>query len=143
MKTKRLFCFCLALVFMLGSLSVFSAVAEGSTSAETDANLVVHYDFLGDTIEEQLRDKAPAGSTEDNLSFGNAGNLSRIENGVAYLHEAAGNYLHLTQASTDLTGAASMTFVTRFRFDGDTPSNLVDMVMMPNFLRLLNGLPYN
>ena len=135
MKTKRLFCFCLALVFMLGLLSVFSAVAEGSTSAETDSNLVVHYDFLGDTIEEQLRDKAPAGSTEDNLSFGNAGNLSRIENGVAYLHEAAGNYLHLTQASTDLTGAASMTFVTRFRFDGNTPSNLVDMVMMPNFLR--------
>lgn len=66
---------------------------------DINENLVVHYDFNGETPEEQLADKAPAGKSKENLTLYSTDDpstglpLSYIKDGVAHIDHALLNYL--------------------------------------------------
>ncbi len=53
-------------IFMLLSLStIFTSAADATSLAD---NLIVHYDFEGATLEEQLSDKATGGKSKENIT---------------------------------------------------------------------------
>lgn len=61
---------------------VFAPMADESDSL--DNRLIIHYDFEGSTLEEQLSDKATAGKSNDALNTYNEDDLS-VSNGVAHI----------------------------------------------------------
>ncbi len=69
MKTKfrKLLSFAMATAFVVFSLTAFSVSAEDTTDS-LDANLVIHHDFEGADILEAIKDKATAGTVEDNMA---------------------------------------------------------------------------
>ena len=49
-------------LLLMGTMLPLGAAAETPEEVTgIDRNLVIHYDFEGETLEEQLSDKAPAG----------------------------------------------------------------------------------
>ncbi len=133
MKFRKLLSMALVAVMLLTTVALFPAHAEGP-----DDHLIVHYDFLGDTLADQLKDKAPAAASKsaENLTFYNDGGLSKIENGVAYIDEAKGNTLAAVVNTADMTSTNAMTFVTRFKIeDSGVGYELMDMIFINNFFR--------
>ncbi len=134
MKARRITSLLLAAVLVLGAFGTLPITAlEADNPAD---RLVVHYDFLGSTLAEQLSDKAPVGDSKENLTLTNKAGLSKIEGGVAYIDAAKDNALGFTAAGTDLTGASEITLVTRFKYDGENPYSLVDIINIPGVIRV-------
>ena len=55
------------MIFIIASIAIFSVNADDETDP-LDANLVIHYDFEGADILEAMKDKAPAGTVNDDLA---------------------------------------------------------------------------
>ena len=87
---------------------------RAETEVAADANLTLHYDFIGSTDEEKLTDKV---SGQNRLTLASTG-ASEVRSGTVTIDAAAGNYLRGTlPAGTNLSGADGMTVLTSFRLD--------------------------
>ena len=87
---------------------------RAETEVAADANLTLHYDFIGSTDEEKLTDKV---SGQNRLTLASTG-ASEVRSGTVTVDAAAGNYLLGTlPAGTNLSGADGMTVLTSFRVD--------------------------
>ena len=64
---KKIAAICM-IVCMLSALFVPVTAEETAPAATLDDHLIVYYDFEGDTLEEQLSDKASAGKSKENLT---------------------------------------------------------------------------
>lgn len=85
---------------------------RAETEVAADANLTLHYDFIGSTDEEKLTDKV---SGQNRLTLASTG-ASEVRGGMVTIDAAAGNYLRGTfPAGTNLSGADGMTVLTSFR----------------------------
>ncbi len=121
-RTVRVFAF-LAACILLFAAAVFP------TGAADEENLILHYDFEGDTPEERLSDKA--GNSAENLTP--VGENIEIADGVAYIPGTVSTYL---QAVTDGTGDFSeqkgaYTILIRFRtLDGEN-KDWTDLFQLP------------
>ncbi|MGM9683858.1 MAG: hypothetical protein ACI3XQ_09690 [Eubacteriales bacterium] len=119
---------------MLASCIIHVSAAD--PTPDFSQNLVVHYDFEGDTQEERLADKAPAGVSKENLTvYGTDG--TEVKNGSAFIAQEAGNYLACmfedadveNGAGTDVrnlrnsAGGANFTVAISFKMDCDPAYN--------------------
>lgn len=105
------------LVFLLVVLFVIAgipAIPLNTHAANLNDNLVAHWDFNGADLTEQLADKAPSGSSADNLTL--EGNVV-IQNGVAKVPKAGGSYLYAKNQS-DLNSFTQFTTILKFRANG-------------------------
>ena len=116
-------------------MSLLSVAAFADDTDENSANLIVHYDFEGDTLEEQLRDKATGGTTSENLTLfstkNGANDLTYVSGGVAHIAKEADNYLSCVFDS-DMGGdiintASEMTVILKFKLSG-SPTSFVDII---------------
>ena len=64
---KKLLTICLILTTLLASFSLVPAAEDAPAADPLAENLIIHYDFEGDDIETQLKDKA----TGKTFSFAN------------------------------------------------------------------------
>ena len=64
---KKIIALFAALTMLLGIFMLPLSAQDAAPSL--DDSLVVYYDFEGDTLEEQLSDKATAGVSKENLTF--------------------------------------------------------------------------
>ena len=84
---------------LLAGMTVSALADTDEPASDINENLVVHYDFNGETPEEQLADKAPAGKSKENLTLYSTDDpstglpLSYIKDGVAHIDHALLNYL--------------------------------------------------
>ncbi len=91
---------CALLAGMILPLCV-SAENLNDESDGIDKNLVVHYDFNGDTLEEQLSDKAPAGVSKEDLTLISTNDeatgtpLSYVSDGIAHIDHSINNYMQV------------------------------------------------
>lgn len=92
MKTKKFLCLLLSTIMLISALSLFVSAKEFTT----DGNLLLHWDFEGDTQEEQLANKAPRGAAGDKLTFTTDGTSSAIANGEATIGAATSEWLSFT-----------------------------------------------
>lgn len=123
MKKMTLICL-IALALIAGLLPVSAAEQP---AASLDENLIIHYDFEGDDIETQLSDKAPAGSSKDDITAYKAEDVS-IADGVAHLKGVDGLVAEFDKAdangnaaNTDLPSndSGEFTFYYSFKLYGD------------------------
>lgn len=91
MKLMKKICLALAVVQLLSFAMLFPTGAKEFTPA--DKNLLIHWDFEGDTVEEQLANKAPGRDRGDCLVFGTDGEKSSISDGLAHIGSEATEYL--------------------------------------------------
>jgi len=119
-----------------------------------DDHLVAHWDFEG-TGDEVYKDKAPAGSTKDNLSVAtgsvNTGEVV-IENGIATI---TGDKALMAADAADLDQTGKMTVFTRIKFDDseigasndtgifDKRINSSDPAKVYSLFATKNGTKYN
>ena len=96
-----------AMLLLCGAAGLLATALTNGGSP--DDRLIVHYDFAGDTLAEQLRNKA-ADATTGALTLGSTAGLSYIENGVAHIDSAAGNHLTAPLGSA-VQNAAALTVV--------------------------------
>lgn len=94
---------------------------DPSTKEDVNAHLVAHWDFVGETPEEQLADKAAiasqtASTTADNLTA--VGGVT-VQDGIATLDASAGTYLNAGNLA-DVNQAGPMTVFMRVKLVGDT-----------------------
>lgn len=93
---KKTIAFFAALTMLLGMFMLPLSAQDAAPSL--DDSLIVYYDFEGDTLEEQLSDKATAGVSKENLTLGVTKNesgedLSYVKDGVAHIASTGNNYL--------------------------------------------------
>ncbi len=86
-----------------------------------DAHLVAHWDFIGETLEERLKDKAAdsaytASTTADDLTV--VGGVT-VEDGIATLDANAGTYLNAGNLA-DVNQPGPMTVFMRVKLVGET-----------------------
>lgn len=120
---------CLMIVMIAMSLiSAVAAEGEDAVSSMEDA-LIIHWDFEGSTLEEQLKNKAANGSDKDNLTLHTAGNLTTVENGVARLSSKTSEYFNFVVDTAAGVGSnlvetanQEMTFYIRFKMNGTASS---------------------
>ena len=93
MKLKKILCIALTILMMSSTLSLLSVSAADGPAAALEGNLIMHWDFEGDTLEEQLANKAVNGNATDALEFDNVGEHSSIEDGVANISGKFDNQL--------------------------------------------------
>ncbi len=92
---KRIFMILLACFLLATSVIVPVSADEAS---DLDSHLIVHFDFEGENIDEQMQDKAPAGVSKENLSFFSTQDeegkdLSYVKDGVAHIDHSKDNYM--------------------------------------------------
>ena len=144
--------------FML-TTSAFSVMAEEIPEDSLENHLIVHYDFEGSTLKEQLEDKATAGVSKENLTLyatedANGKALSYIKDGKAYVASAANNYLACLFPAADASGTddsnvgadlrsftGAMTVYTVFKANGK--GSYVDVIDVNHYLRTLLKSPTN
>lgn len=112
-----------AILLFGGAMGLLTGALEAGDSPEN--HLIVHYDFTGETQEEQLRNKA-ADTTTGALTLGSTAGLSYIRNGVAHIDSAAKNYLTAPLGAA-VQNAPALTVVTRVKISGEHPLNLVEL----------------
>ncbi|MBO7310947.1 MAG: hypothetical protein J6U86_06105, partial [Clostridia bacterium] len=100
MKLKKILCIALTILMMSSTLSLLSVSAADGPAAALEGNLIMHWDFEGDTLEEQLSNKAENGDATDSLEFTNANNYSTIQDGVANISGKFDNQLVFTGNGT-------------------------------------------
>ena len=66
---KKTILFLLTLCLLLGA--AIPAFADAPAADSLDSHLILHYDFEGETLNEQLSDKAPAGKSNDKVTIYN------------------------------------------------------------------------
>ncbi len=111
----------LTVTILLGCF-VFSVSAEGETSSITD-NLVVAYDFEGNTQTYQLSDKATAGTVDNALAV--KGTVT-IKDGFATVAPNKASYLSLT-GGADTANMGEYTIYMKVKFAGTYGSNWVNI----------------
>ena len=138
---------CLLLMGVMLPLGAAAETPEEVTGI--DQNLVIHYDFEGETLEEQLSDKAPAGVSKENLSLFSTNDentgapLTYISDGVAHIDHALNNYLYVpfdaeNNIGTDVLNCAEpgeMTIFTAVRVIG-SPQAWATFVDFNNVVRM-------
>lgn len=154
---KRIGCL-LTLCILFTAFSTV-ALAEGTSMSENLANsLVVHYDFNGDTLEEQLSDKATGGVSKENLTLyttqdDNNKDLSYVKDGVLHIDHAEGNSAKCLFAEaaaaagatdaapgTDITEATELTMIIEFEMLAKN-TKFVDMFDVHNVARMYASYP--
>lgn len=116
---KNIFGIVLVVVLLL-SAAVF-AMPVGA--AGISDHLVAHWDFVGNDLDTQLSDKAPAGKSSDKLIV--AGNVT-IQNGVATVPSTAGSYLYALNQD-DLNSFTEFTAFVKLKASG-TPTGFADFI---------------
>ena len=139
-KTTKILCLVFALSMLL-SAAVICPSAENNTettpSSSVAGNLVTHWDFEGDTEEQQLADKAPKGNANNLEKFGNV----TIENGVATVapdETTPASYLWYNNASFSTLDGRVMfgsTYYTKFQFSG-TNTGHAYIMQIPGLFRM-------
>ena len=100
---------------LIGIMTVCSLAADAETA---DRHLIVHYDFEGDSLEQQLSDKAVSGASAENLILNGSGN-NFVENGIMTLDGNGENYLRSgANGHADFQGKAGYTVYVVFRTNG-------------------------
>lgn len=89
----------LTLCLLIGTLST-AVLAETEPTDPLASNLVVHYDFNGDTLEAQLSDKATGGVSLENLTLVSSKNAdqtdaSYVKDGVLHIDKTIDNYAYV------------------------------------------------
>ncbi|MBR7184876.1 MAG: hypothetical protein IKD37_04630 [Clostridia bacterium] len=123
------------LTFALVAIMLLTCIAVPSVSAADDLskNLIAWWNFEGATKEEQLADKSIGGKVADPLTMG--GDLSKIENGVAYIDHEKGNYLSVA-ASDDVKDLSNFTLYFRVATTGThNSSNAAEIYKAHNSIR--------
>ncbi len=126
---KKFLALMLTVLLVTGS---FALAAPAAGADGIDDHLVVHYDFEGDTKEEILSDKAPAG-TANNLvewysnSADATGGKITYENGTVKA-TSSGGYLHTVGSNTDVAvlGGPSTLFI-RYKIPSAVAYTMVDV----------------
>lgn len=124
-------------ICMLITASVLSLKAENNADETINDHLVSYWDFSGDTQAEMLRDKAPKGTSADNLTL--EGNVT-IDDGVACIPTATENVLK-TAMSDDLKCVENMTIYLKVKYSGHNTS-FADMIQLTGLYRIYNKV-YN
>lgn len=111
---KKYFAFVLATIFSIAAIAAIP-VAAGENDP-LDANLVIHYDFEGADILEAMKDKATAGSVQDDIApIAGKINFSGLtvdnENGTVTHTSSAAGLRTDRSADTDTVGGTSTWFV--------------------------------
>ena len=130
---KKLLTICLILTTLLASFSLVPTAEDAPAADPLAENLIIHYDFEGDDIETQLKDKATGGSSSDDLAYnGSADNRANdisISNGVLHYKGTAGMIADFrgedgTTTGADLPNATTneFTFYMSFKVYGDGAS---------------------
>ncbi len=81
MKFKKILCLILTLMLTASAIGTMNVGAANTDGILTD-KLIMHWNFEGDTLEEQLANKAPKGNPDDVLELRTNG-ITKIENGIA------------------------------------------------------------
>lgn len=97
------------------SADAVKAIEPAKTAqGDAEANLKLHYDFIGSTAEEKLTDKVSGLAA---LNLADTG-VSGVQSGIAHIDAETGNYLLGSMPNgTTLAGADGMTLMTSFRVD--------------------------
>jgi len=147
---KKLIALLLGCLMLTCTLLPAAAEETDGEADGIDQSLVVHYDFNGETLEEQLADKAPAGVSQDTLTLfftedeNTQAPLSYISDGVAHIDHAINNYMQImfdeeSQLGTDVLNCAQngeMTVFTAVRVIG-SPQAWATFLDFNNVVRLL------
>ena len=104
MKSRKLLAILMVSVMLLGSFATVGAAADTAASS-IDDHLVVHYDFEGLTKEEAMKDKAPAGTTKDDLSVLDHQNVAGAASYINF--DLDNGTVKRTRVWTQLTAAIS------------------------------------
>ena len=104
MKSRKLLAILMVSVMLLGSFATVGAAAD-TTASSIDDHLVVHYDFEGLTKEEAMKDKAPAGTTKDNLTVLDHQNVAGAASYINF--DLDNGTVKRTRVWTQLTAAVS------------------------------------
>ena len=129
---KKLAIICLLLCTLISTCLVAPASADAPANA-LDSHLIIHYDFEGEDIETQLKDKATAGASSDDLAYNgsdeNRAKDLKIENGIAHTKGFAGLIADFRDENGSTTGAdlpnnttGEYTFYFDFKVYGDGKS---------------------
>ncbi len=140
---KKLICVLLSVVLLLAGLSVLT-VAQETNSDETPVEKTINdyltawWNFNGDNEQEQLRDKAPAGATADNLHriSSTAENIV-ISGGICDIKpdDKTALWLDMTEGNSDVRMTEKTTLFIKFRFSG-TNSGHADILQMEGLYRI-------
>lgn len=124
-------------------------MANEEPAATVDDALIVHYDFEGDTLEEQLSDKASGGESKENLTLyttqsEGGEDLTYIKDGVVHISNEKGNYLSCIFDATSGVGKdiyendSEMTIFVSF-MAGGAPTAFMDLFDINNVARTYVG----
>ena len=95
-----------------------------------DDKLIAYYDFEGNCEEVWGYDKAPAGTTKDNLTLSEV----KVNKGIAYIPSTSGSYMAITDKIGDTADLVGKTIYIVFTATGvASPSN--DLISSPNTFR--------
>lgn len=134
---KKILSAILTVTTLLGCF-VFSVSAEGETPSITE-NLVVAYDFEGNTKDYQLSDKAPAGNVNDDLTIANE---VTIKDGVATVGSDQTSRLYAANTA-DLKGMSGYTVYVKVKASGTYNGSVSDFINMPGLFRgFINAAGY-
>ncbi len=152
---KRKICFMLAIVMLATVTMALIPASAGENEPPTtlESSLVVHYNFEGGSLEEQLRDKA--GKSQENLQLFKTQDevtqedLSWIKDGIVRIDEAKGNYLlasneNIGEDIWSLTkeGSRDLTVVVVFKFENnDDCEAATDIFHIENLARMAINTP--
>ena len=117
------------------------AAIQVEKSDSLESSLITHYDFSGSTEADQLRDKATAGASAENLTLKttetDGTSDSYIKNGAAYVDRKNGNYLRVSTPTDIKNLEDGFTVFVEFRAEVEAVINWVEILHIPNAVRLL------
>ncbi|MBO7311135.1 MAG: hypothetical protein J6U86_07080, partial [Clostridia bacterium] len=107
MKLKKLLSLVLALIMVV---SVFSVITVSADESEADP-LIIHWHYEGDTLEEQLANKAENGAAVDTLDLiiADDDEYTKIDNGTAKMANIAGTHFQFKGGDPGTDTDASVT----------------------------------
>ena len=115
---KKTVAWILCFVFLLCGAIPVATAEEAVSSSSLDDELVVHYDFEGETEAEALSDKAKAVISGEDLVFTTKDRTtSYVADGIAYVAPGeAPHFYHVfgSSAARDLQNGDAITVLTRF-----------------------------
>lgn len=127
---KKTVCLILFISIIMGAF----AIGSSASGELLNDHLVTHYDFEGESEEERLSDKAPAGKSQDTL--GKSGEVE-ITDGVAHIHSTANEYLFAngSRAEGDMYDFKNKTLMFTAKIDGNGATSVTSFMEKDNVLR--------
>ena len=137
---KRLISLLIALSMLAASIlaiALYPAADEAESGEPTapnyhltaaglyDDKLVAYYNFLGETLEEQMADKAPAGESDDNLT--STANVT-VQDGYAYIPSTSGEYIGVFAEDGDTNDLANKTLFIAYTASGNAVQYATDLI---------------